>query len=149
MPTAEQFEAIPGHGVRAVVEGQEFYMGGPAMLKRLGRDAGRLPCATRASGRRRAGRPSIYLLTSDQAAVAAFAVADAVRPESRDAIQRLHEQGIEVVMLTGDAKAVANAVATDLGIDTVFAEVLPGDKVGQDQGAQGRRANASPWWATA
>jgi Cu2+-exporting ATPase len=63
------------------------------------------------------------------AAVAAFAVADAVRPESREAIQRLHEQGIEVVMLTGDAKAVATAVAADLGIDTVFAEVLPGDTV--------------------
>jgi soluble P-type ATPase len=63
------------------------------------------------------------------AAVAAFTVADAVRPESREAIQRLHEQGIEVVMLTGDAKAVAAAVAADLGIDAVFAEVLPGEKV--------------------
>ena len=139
VPTAEQFEAIPGHGVRAVVEGQEFYMGGPAMLKRLGltpaaavRDA-----AERAAAR---GQASIYLLTS-KAAVAAFAVADAVRPESRDAIQRLHEQGIQVVMLTGDAKAVANAVATDLGIDTVFAEVLPGDKVDKikELKAQGKR----------
>mgnify|MGYP001598435439 CR=1 FL=1 len=124
---ADQFEAIPGHGVRAVVEGREFYMGGPAMLKRLGlspatavRDA-----AEKAATR---GQASIYLLSSN-AAVAAFAIADAVRPESRDAIQRLHSQQIEVVMLTGDAKAVANAVAADLGIDTVFAEVLPGDKV--------------------
>jgi P-type Cu2+ transporter len=70
----------------------------------------------------------VYLLSS-KTALAAFAVADAVRPESRDAIQRLHEQRIEVVMLTGDANAVANAVAADLGIDTVFAEVLPQDKV--------------------
>jgi Cu2+-exporting ATPase len=68
------------------------------------------------------------LLTSTKA-IAAFAVADAVRPKSRDAIQRLHQQQIEVVMLTGDGKAVANAVAADLGIDTVFAEVLPGEKV--------------------
>jgi P-type Cu2+ transporter len=127
VPKAEQFEAIPGHGVKAIVEGQPFYMGGPAMLTRLGltpaaavRDA-----AERAAAR---GQASIYLLTP-QAAVAAFTVADAVRPESREAIQRLHEQGIEVVMLTGDAKAVANAVAADLGIDTVFAEVLPGEKV--------------------
>ena len=127
VPKAEQFEAIPGHGVRAVVEGQELYMGGPAMLKRLGltpappvREA-----ADRAAGR---GQASVYLLTST-AAVAAFAVADAVRPESREAIQRLHAQGIEVVMLTGDAKAVADAVGADLGIDTVFSEVLPGDKV--------------------
>jgi Cu2+-exporting ATPase len=58
-----------------------------------------------------------------------FAVADAVRTESRDAIQQLHDQHIEVVMLTGDAKAVAHAVGADLGIDTVFAEVLPADKV--------------------
>src|SRR5262249_3236645 len=57
------------------------------------------------------------------------AVADAVRPESREAIQHLHGQEIEVVMLTGDTKAVANAVAADLGIDTVFAEVLPEGKV--------------------
>jgi Cu2+-exporting ATPase len=81
--------------------------------------------ADRAASR---GQASVYLLTS-ASAVAAFAVADAVRSESREAIQRLHEQHIEVVMLTGDAKAVATAVAQDLGIDTVFAEVLPGDKV--------------------
>ena len=127
VPKAERFEAIPGHGVKAVVEGQEFYMGGPAMLKRLGLTpaAAVREAADRAAAR---GQASIYLLTST-AAVAAFTVADAVRPESREAIQRLHEQGIEVVMLTGDAKAVAAAVAADLGIDTVFAEVLPGEKV--------------------
>lgn len=66
------------------------------------------------------GQASVYLLESTDA-VAAFTVADAVRPESRGAIQRLHDQGIEVVMLTGDAKAVADAVAADLGIDAVFA----------------------------
>jgi len=68
-------------------------------------------------------------------------VADAVRAESSEAIRRLHEQRIEVVMLTGDAKAVANAVAADLGIDKVFAEVLPGDKVNkiQELKAEGKR----------
>ena len=139
VPKAEQFEAIPGHGVKAIVEGREFYMGGPAMLKRLAltplatvRDA-----ADRAAAR---GQASIYLLMP-KAAVSAFTIADAVRPESREAIQRLHEQKIEVVMLTGDAKAVANAVAADLGIDTVFAEVLPGDKVDKikELKAQGKR----------
>lgn len=127
VPKAEQFEAIPGHGVRAVIEGREFYMGGPAMLRRLNvapastvREA-----ADRATAR---GQASVYLLTATDA-LAAFAVADAVRPESREAIRRLHDQQIEVVMLTGDASAVANAVASDLGIDKVFAEVLPGDKV--------------------
>jgi Cu2+-exporting ATPase len=139
VPRADQFENIPGHGVRAVVDGREFHMGGPAMLRRLKvtpattvREA-----AERAASR---GQASVYLLTSTSA-VAAFTVADAVREESRDAIQRLHDQRIEVVMLTGDAKAVAQAVAADLGIDTVFAEVLPEDKVDKikELKAQGKR----------
>jgi Cu2+-exporting ATPase len=143
---AEQFEAIPGYGVRAVVDGTEFYMGGPAMLRRMTvtptlavRDA-----AERAAAR---GQASVYLLASTNA-VAAFAVADAVRPESREAVQRLHEQRIEVVMLTGDAKAVAEAVAADLGIDSVFAEVLPADKVNKIRELKnlGKRWR---WWATA
>ena len=139
VPKAEQFEAIPGHGVRAVVEGREFYMGGPAMLRRLNVTPA---AAVREAGDRAAsrGQASVYLLTSTTA-VAAFAVADAVRSESREAIQRLHEQHIEVVMLTGDARAVAEAVAQDLGIDTVFAEVLPGEKVDKikELKAQGKR----------
>ena len=139
VPKAEQFEAIPGHGVRAVVDGKEFYMGGPAMLRRLNVTPGSTvrEAADRAAAR---GQASVYLLTATDA-VAAFAVADAVRPESRDAIQRLHDQHVEVVMLTGDAKAVANAVAADLGIDQVFAEVLPGDKVDKikELRSQGKR----------
>ena len=139
LPKAEQFEAIPGHGVRAVLDGREFYMGGPAMLRRL---AVTPAAAVREAGDRAAvrGQAVVYLLTSTSA-VAAFAVADAVRPESRDAIRRLHDQGIEVVMLTGDAKAVADAVAADLGIDSVFAEVLPGQKVDKikELKSQGKR----------
>ena len=109
------------------------------MLKRLALTP---PAVVREAANRAAerGQASIYLLTPN-AAVAAFTVADAVRPESREAIQRLHEQQIEVVMLTGDANAVANAVAADLGIDTVFAEVLPGEKVDRIKQlkAQGKR----------
>ena len=60
--------------------------------------------------------------------IAVFAVADAIRHESREAIQRLHDLRVEVIMMTGDAKAVASAVAADLGIDAVFAEVLPDQK---------------------
>ena len=131
VPTATQFEAIPGHGVRAVVDGREFHMGGPAMLRRLHvAPAGDVRAvAERAAAR---GQASVYLLTSTTA-IAVFAVADVVRPESSEAIRRLHDQGIEIVMLTGDAKAVAEAVAADLGIDKVFAEVLPGDKVNKIQ----------------
>jgi P-type Cu2+ transporter len=133
----DQFAAIPGHGVRAVIDGREFYMGGPAMLQRLAVTpvAAVREAAERAASR---GQSSVYLLTSTSA-VAAFAVADAVRPESRDAIQRLHEQRIEVVMLTGDAKAVAGTVAAELGIDTVFAEVLPENKVDKIKELKGQR----------
>jgi Cu2+-exporting ATPase len=131
MPNATQFQAIPGHGVRAVIEGKEFFMGGPAMLRRLNvTPADKVgEAAERAASR---GQASVYLLSSSTA-IAAFAVADAIRPESREAIQRLHDQQIEVVMLTGDAKAVATAVAADLGIDKVLAEVLSGDKVNKIQ----------------
>jgi Cu2+-exporting ATPase len=69
----------------------------------------------------------VFLIEGDTV-IAAFAVADQVRPESTEAVKRLHDQGIEVVMLTGDSRAVAEAVAAQLGIDTVFAEVLPEQK---------------------
>jgi Cu2+-exporting ATPase len=127
IPKAGEFEAIPGHGVRAVVEGREYYVGGPAMLRRLGIEPS--PALREATERASArGQASVYLLSST-GAIAAFAVADAVRPESREAIDRLHQQGIEVIMLTGDARPVAEAVARELGIDAVFAEVLPSEKV--------------------
>jgi Cu2+-exporting ATPase len=139
IPHAERFEAIPGHGVRAFVNGKEFFMGGPAMLRRLNvtPPSTLLDASERAASR---GQASVYLLTP-RSAVAVFAVADAVRPESREAIQRLHDQRIEVVMLTGDAKAVAGAVAADLGIDTVYAEVLPEHKLDkiEELKAQGKR----------
>jgi Cu2+-exporting ATPase len=86
------------------------------------------------------GQGAIYLVEGRRV-LATFAVADAIRPESAEAVRRLHENGIEVVMLTGDARAVAEAVARELGIDTVFAQVLPeqkSDKIKELQG-QGKR----------
>jgi Cu2+-exporting ATPase len=123
----EDFEAIPGHGVRAKVEGRELHMGGPALLRKLGVKPAPVlrEAVERAAGR---GQATLYLVEGNEA-LAIFAVADAVREESREAVRRLHEMEIEVVMLTGDAQAVARAVAEDLGIDTVFAEVLPEQKV--------------------
>jgi len=73
------------------------------------------------------GQAVIYLVHDEQA-VAAFALADVIRRESKAAIQRLHELGVQVAMLTGDSRAVANSVAAELGIDTVLAEVLPEHK---------------------
>src|SRR5690606_17125511 len=71
---------------------------------------------------------SVVYLILDDSVVAAFAIADVVRPESRQVVERLHAMGIEVAMLTGDSQQVASAVAEELGIDTVFAEVLPEHK---------------------
>jgi Cu2+-exporting ATPase len=123
---ADSFEAIPGKGVKARLDGRDLYMGGPALLQSLGVE---LPeelssVATRASER---GQASIYL-TDRSAVLAAFVLADVVRPESREAIDALHDERISVVMMTGDARAVAQAVGTELGIDRVFAEVLPEQK---------------------
>jgi len=123
---AEAFEAIPGKGVRATIESRELYMGGAALLRQLGLDVPETlkHAVTRASQR---GRASIYLAEPSRV-LAALALADAVRPESKEAIQALHAKGIEVLMMTGDARAVADAVASELGIDQVFAEVLPDQK---------------------
>ena len=123
---AEGFEAIPGKGAKALVDGRELYMGGPALLQnlRLTVPPALNTAVTRAAER---GQASIYL--ADRSSVlAVFTLADVVRPESREAVQALHQQKMEVVMMTGDSGAVARAVAADLGIDTVFAEVLPDQK---------------------
>ncbi len=126
VPVASDFEAIPGHGVRARVDGSTYHMGGPALLRKL--DA-KLPApletfAAEAAAR---GQAAVHLVEGRRV-LATLAVADAVREESHEAVRALHDAGIEVVMLTGDAKAVAQAVGEELGIDTVFGEVLPEQK---------------------
>ena len=126
VPSADDFRAITGKGVAASVDGVEYHMGGPALLEA---EAGTVPDSLRDAADAAAdrGQAAIYLLR-DGKALAVFSVADAIREESREAVAALHERGIEVAMLTGDAQAVADAVASELGIDTVFAEVLPDDK---------------------
>ncbi len=126
VPTASGFRALTGKGVAASVEGADYSLGGPALLAA---ESARIPDRIRAAADAAAsrGQAAIYLLRGGEA-LAVFAVADAIREESREAIRALHERGIEVAMLTGDAQAVADAVAKELGIDTVFAQVLPGDK---------------------
>jgi P-type Cu2+ transporter len=128
------FEALAGRGVRARVDERTVYIGGPALLRSLGLE---LPAALRAAvdeaGRN--SQTSVYLVeettSGQQILLATLAVADVIRPESREAVRALHAAKIEVVMLTGDAQAVAEAVARELEIDTVFAEVLPDQKAGK------------------
>jgi len=127
VPRSTEFRAIPGHGVQATVEGRALSDGGPNLLKRLGVEP---PPDLRqfADDAASRGQSVIYQVENGNVQ-AAFAVADAVRPESAEAIRRLHDVGVEVAMVTGDSRAVAEAVARELGIDTVFAEVLPDKKV--------------------
>ena len=121
------------------MDGRKLAVGGPNLLGRAGV---RLPAGLAAFTEDAAGRGQgvVYLLEDDHV-LAAFAVADAVRPESAEAVRRLHQLGLEVAMLTGDSKAVADAVARELGIDTVFAQVLPDQKAAriQELQRQGKR----------
>ena len=128
-PAATDFQSIPGTGVRATVGGRTLHVGGPALLR--SRDL-TLPPALERAARDAAGRGQAAIHLADERGVlATFAVADVVRPESRDAVRALQAQGIEVVMMTGDARAVAESVARELGIDRVFAEVRPEEKAGR------------------
>ena len=138
-PKADRFKASPGLGVSASVEERQLSAGGPQLIQSLSVNLPEMlqQFANDAATR---GQATIYLV-EDRRVLAAFAVADAIRPESRDAVDKLHDARMEVVMLTGDAKAVADAVARDLGIDEVFSQVLPQDKATkiEELKARGRR----------
>jgi Cu2+-exporting ATPase len=122
----DDFEAIKGRGIRAMHEGRTVYVGGPRLLEMLEVDlSDDLARFTESVGSK--GQSVVYLVNEEQP-VAAFALADVIRPESYRTVKRLQEMGVEVAMLTGDSRAVANAVAQELNIDTVLAEVLPEHK---------------------
>ena len=126
LPQVDDFEALKGRGVQANYQGQTVYVGGPRLLEYLEiHPPAAIAEFSQQSGQK--GQAIIYLIQA-QAIVAAFALADVIREESRVAVQRLHEMGIEVAMLTGDSQDVAQAVSEELGIDQYFAEVLPEDK---------------------
>jgi Cu2+-exporting ATPase len=126
VPRAGDFRSMPGYGVQAAVNRRQLTVGGPNLLAQIGiRLSGDFERFTEAAARD--GQSVIYLIEETQV-LAAFALADAVRPESAEAVKRLHDLGLEVAMLTGDAQVVAEAVARQLGIDRVFAQVLPDGK---------------------
>ena len=126
LPSVGAFEAIKGRGVQASHDGEKVYLGGPALLEKLGLEpASEIAEFAKSAGKK--AQSAIYLISNDKV-IATFAVADVVRPESKKVVQRLHEMGVEVAMLTGDSRLVAEAVASELGIDHVFAEVLPEHK---------------------
>lgn len=122
---AERFENVAGHGAVAVVDGHRVVVGNRRLADREGVDLGEL--AAHRDELAATGRTAVITAVDGKAA-AVIGIADAPRDTSAPAIAALHELGVEVVMLTGDNQATAARIAGQLGIDTVIAEVLPGDK---------------------
>jgi Cu2+-exporting ATPase len=136
VPPAAEFRSITGRGVEASVEGGRYAVGGPALRRE--RDLAEPPeIAERAERWRERGAAVLYLVHGDRI-VGALALEDEIRSEARDAVARLQALGRRVVMITGDARAVAEAVGEELGVDEVFAEVLPEDKEAKVAELQGR-----------
>jgi Cu2+-exporting ATPase len=133
---ATDFRSLPGRGVEATLDGDTYKMGGPALLRAAG---GSVPASiTAAVDDWRQRGASVLYLVRDAEILGAVAVEDEVRPEARQAVADLHAGGRTVVMITGDAHQVADAVAADLGVDEVFAEVLPEDKAAKVAELQAR-----------
>jgi Cu2+-exporting ATPase len=124
--SATDFRSITGRGVEAVVDGTPYAVGGPALLRQRGLSEPAELTAWADPWRAR-GAAVLYLLRRDQV-VGALALEDEIRPEARAAVAGLRSIGRRVVMITGDARQVADAVGADLGVDEVFAEVLPEEK---------------------
>jgi len=124
VPMASGFDAQAGVGARATVDGREVVVGGSRILTGLDLTG---PMLRRSEAWAAEGRTVLYAV-ADGRLLGALAAEDEIRPESRDAVERLHRMGLRVAMLTGDAQAVADAVASRIGIDDVAAEVLPADK---------------------
>ena len=128
-----RFEALAGHGVIAEIEGHQVILGNLKMmdeqnvnLNDLGAEAVKL----------QAGAKSVIWVAVDGKAVGLIAVADTIKPGSKEAIDRMHRLGLQVVMVTGDNRATAESIGNVLGIDRILAEILPGDKAAEVQKLQ-------------
>jgi P-type Cu2+ transporter len=122
-PAPAEVSAIPGKGAQGIVEGLEVKVASPGYVK----DRSRTVSDARVARLAEQGKTVVYVLL-DSKVVGAIALADIIRPESREALQRLKQMGIRAIMLTGDSQAVARWVAQELGLDEYFAEVLPDQK---------------------
>ncbi len=125
LSVAEDFQSVTGKGVTGVVSGRKIALGNITLMQDLGIDAGNLPAQAdvlRAEGQ------TVMLLSVDGRAAGLIGVADPIKSTTAEAIRLLHAEGIQIVMLTGDSRKTAEAVAAKLGIDQVQAEVLPDQK---------------------
>jgi len=128
------FEAVPGHGLRATVDGHTVLVGNRKLLRDNAVALDGL--GERGAALEGAGRTVVYAALDGQPA-GIIAIADAIRPNSRQAVADLTRLGVQVAMLTGDNRATAERIAGELGIKTVFAEVLPGQKADKVKELQG------------
>jgi len=126
VPPAQNFRSMTGRGVEADVEGHRVAVGGPALLREQHLE---LPAdlAERTAEWAERGAAVLHVACAGTV-IGTIALEDEIRPESRQAVEQLHALGVRVVMITGDARSVAETVAHQLGVDEVFAEVLPEDK---------------------
>jgi len=132
---AEEFNAVAGHGVRARVEGRRVLLGNPRLMEQDSVDTQSL--REQGESAARLGQTPIYVAVDGQC-VGIVAIADPIKPDSKAAIARLHALGRKVVMITGDNAATARAVADQVGVDEVLAEVLPVDKAAKVEALQAR-----------
>jgi Cu2+-exporting ATPase len=128
IPRASEFRSLMGRGVVANVDGVTIAVGGPALLRE--RHIAEPAQLSEQLHRWRERGASVLMVLREDDAIGAIALEDEVRPESIEAVRLLHDEGIRVVMITGDAREVAEAVGADVGVDEVIAEVLPQDKDG-------------------
>lgn len=125
LPVPASFEALPGRGIEASIEGKTFLLGNARLMTERGVEIGSL--VQGAAVLAAAGKTPMFA-AFDGSISGLIAVADIVKPSSAAAIARLHAMGIETAMITGDSRATAEAIARQVGIDRILAEVLPGDK---------------------
>jgi len=122
---AEEFQAIPGHGVKAVFKQQQILLGNRKLMKDHGLQAGEIE--SKLQSLEEEGKTAM-LVAVDKRLAGVVAVADTLKETASEAVNELRSMDIEVIMMTGDNKRTANAIARKLGINSVLSEVLPGDK---------------------
>jgi P-type Cu2+ transporter len=153
---AADFQALPGRGAQARVNGKSIVVGGPRLLTEA--KAAVPPELEDVTANWAAKGKTVTFVMEEERLLGAFALEDQIRPESKEAVNELHQLGLRVAMITGDSKKVADSVAHDIGIDEVAAEVLPADKASavsrfQEDGARvamvGDGVNDAPALATA
>jgi len=134
LANAEDFDSVTGKGVKGRVDGREVALGNKALMESLGIDAGHLIASAEEL---RADGQTVMFVAVDGKPAGLVGVADPIKDSTPEAIRTLHQEGIRIVMMTGDSKTTALAVAKKLGIDDVMAEVLPDQKADKVKALQG------------